>query len=63
MKKLKLNLSADKTSALTREQLKYIMGGELDDGSCQLLGSECRASLNCCNYLTCDATYHHCKEF
>lgn len=53
MKKLKLKLPTDKTEVLTREQLKYIMGGEGDDGSCQLRGSACYGVFNCCNLLKC----------
>lgn len=57
MKKLKLNVSAANAEVLSREQLKKVFGGNLNEpgGDCQDEGSDCNTqrALNCCNTLKC----------
>lgn len=54
MKKLKINGLKDKLEALTREELKFVMGGDGDDGDCAERGSPCSPPvINCCNLLHC----------
>lgn len=55
MKKLKINTLKEKLEVLTREQLKFVMGGDGGDESCQQHGSWCNTSqtFNCCSGLHC----------
>lgn len=55
MKKLKLAMSSLSGEALTRDQLKVLMGGDDLDGDCQGSGSACdtQRALNCCNGFLC----------
>lgn len=57
MKKIKVSHLGSKYTALTKEQLKQILGGEGDNGSnsCGSYGDNCNTSvgINCCSGLVC----------
>jgi hypothetical protein len=61
MKKLKLKKPEAKIESLTREQLKFIIGGE-NASECMSIGDPCWAAVNCCSGFKCNQETHFCQS-